>query len=176
MGTFALYIGGTAGCVLASRLSEDPSTSVLVLERGPIADTYASLIPMISAAIYRKDTLAVFAKSEPQAYANDRVVEIVRGSALGGTSRVNGMLYTRGCPAEYERWKEMGNEGWGYEDVEEYFLRSECSLGESKAQYRGTEGAFCLIYQLPPVYQFRTVLGPWINQIRPEYDFGILKQ
>ena len=89
-------IGGTAGCTLASRLTEDPSVSVLLIERGPVADTWGSRVPLISADPYGKETLANRWWSLPLEGADDRYVEVVRGEGLGGSSRINAMLYTRG--------------------------------------------------------------------------------
>ena len=84
--------------MLASRLSEDPSVSVLLIEQGPVADTWASRVPLPSANFMREDYLGKIWWSLPLRNAENRYVEIVRGEALGGTSRMNGMLYTRGKP------------------------------------------------------------------------------
>lgn len=88
--------GGTSGSVLASRLSEDPNVSVLVLEKGPLADSWASRIPLLGASSRRNDYLGVTWRSVPQQHADDRSIPIIRGEALGGASRINGALYTRG--------------------------------------------------------------------------------
>ena len=89
--------GGTAGCVLASRLSEDSGVKVLVIERGSVADTWASKVPMISANTFREGGHARRWFAQPLAEANDRCLEVVCGEGIGGTSRINGMLYTRGA-------------------------------------------------------------------------------
>ena len=88
--------GGTAGCVLASRLSEDPSVSVLVIEQGPVADTWASRVPVISGDPYRSGTLASTWWALPMEQVDRRSLQVMRGEALGGTSRINSLLYTRG--------------------------------------------------------------------------------
>ena len=89
-------LGGTAGCVLASRLTEDPNVSVLLIEQGPVSDTWLSRVPLISGNIYSKDNLSSRWWSLPLRNADNRYLEVVRGEALGGATRVNGMLYTRG--------------------------------------------------------------------------------
>ena len=90
------FTGGTSGSVLASRLSEDPHTSVLLLEKGPLADSWTSRIPLIGGNPSSKDYLGVAWQSVPQPNINNRSVSIMRGEALGGASRINGTLYTRG--------------------------------------------------------------------------------
>ncbi|KAI0752883.1 alcohol oxidase [Daedaleopsis nitida] len=137
--------GGTSGCVLASRLSEDNDVSVLLIEQGPIADTWMSRVPLLSSNIYDKDSLAVRWWSLPLREANNRFVEIMRGEALGGTTRINGMLYTRGYPGDYNRWRDLGNPGWGYEDLEQYFVKSESTRDHPASSYRAKH-------------------GPWFNQ------------
>ena len=134
--------GGTAGCVLASRLSEDPSVSVLLIEQGPVADTWMSRVPLLSVNVHGKDELTSRWWTQPLSHADGRFVQVVRGECLGGTSRINGMLYTRGTPGDYNRWKELGNEGWGYEDVEPYFVKSENARTHPGSKYRGKTGEF----------------------------------
>ncbi|TBU44839.1 FAD/NAD(P)-binding domain-containing protein [Dichomitus squalens] len=103
--------GGTSGAVLASRLSEDPAVSVLVLEKGQVVDTWITRIPLLFANPTSKN------------------FPMVRGEVLGGGgSRINGALYTRGTPYDYNRWEELGNVGWGYNDLEPYFVKSENTL------------------------------------------------
>lgn len=71
---------------------------------------------------------------------DNRVLEVVRGEALGGSSRVNGMVYTRGAPGDFNRWKEMGHSSWGYDDLELYFVKSETALSQPPSSFRGREG------------------------------------
>lgn len=82
--------------MLASRLSEDKNVSVLLIEQGPVADTWQSRVPLLSGNVYHEDGLAARWWSLPMQEADNRFVEIMRGEALGGTSRINGLLYTRG--------------------------------------------------------------------------------
>ena len=93
---FVIVGGGTAGCVLASRLSEDPNVSVLLIEQGPVADTWASRVPTISSNLFAKDSVAAHWWSVPMPHADNRSLGVMRGEALGGTTRINSMLYTRG--------------------------------------------------------------------------------
>ena len=117
--------GGTAGSVLAGRLTEHPSVRVCLLEAGP-ADK--------SVLIHCPAGLAVMAKFElhgwglnttPQAALNNRRGYQPRGKVLGGSSSLNAMIYARGQHADYDHWAAQGNPGWGWEDVKPYFLRSE---------------------------------------------------
>lgn len=119
--------GGTAGCVLANRLSADPSTTVLVVEHGPLADTWTSNVPLLSADFIsdgsRSQKRFTVAQNELS-----RPPELFTGCALGGSSRINQMIYTRGLPAEYDMWAEAGRKGWSWEDVKPYFLKGEHCL------------------------------------------------
>ncbi|KAF8065327.1 alcohol oxidase [Lyophyllum atratum] len=140
--------GGTAGCCLAARLSKDMSTTVLLIERGPVADTWANTVPMISGNVYEQDTLARQSKAEPLVQANDREVTLLSAEVLGGGSRVNAMLYTRGVAGDYNHWRDLGHAGWSYQNILPYFIRSEKSLSQFKSPFRGDS-------------------GPWENQTFP---------
>jgi choline dehydrogenase len=136
----AHQIGGTAGCVLASRLSDDSKTSVLLLESGPANDTWASRVPLMSGNIHDPSTGAVNWLCEPMRNCEDRQIPVFRGEALGGTSRVNALLYTRGAAADYDAWSFLGHPEWSYKNVLQYFVKSETTLSNAKATYRGTSG------------------------------------
>ncbi|EJF60327.1 hypothetical protein DICSQDRAFT_63293, partial [Dichomitus squalens LYAD-421 SS1] len=129
--------GGTSGSVLASRLSEDPSVSVLVIERGPVAETWTSRVPLLSSNIFDKDGPIRTWWSLPMRNANNRFAQIMSSEALGGVSRINGLLYTRGTPGDYNQWKALGNPGWGYEDLEPYFVKSEKTSSHPASKFRG---------------------------------------
>jgi len=117
--------GGSAGCVLAARLSEDPAVSVALLEAGKTDS---------SALIHCPAGLALMAKlgqsfwkfeTVPQPGLNGRRGYQPRGMVLGGTSSINGMIYIRGHRADYDHWEAQGNPGWGFDDVLPYYLRAE---------------------------------------------------
>ncbi|KAM5541488.1 hypothetical protein V8D89_004678 [Ganoderma adspersum] len=131
--------GGTSGCVLASRLSEDRDVSVLLLEKGQVVETWSSRVPLMSGNPTSKDFKGMVWTSVLQPNVDNRSLRIVRGEALGGATRVNGMLYTRGTPGDYNRWRDLGNPGWGYREVEPYFVKSEQSHSYT-ATYRGKAG------------------------------------
>jgi len=119
--------GGTAGCVLANRLSTIPNTTVLLVERGPLADTWASRVPLFSSDFASNGSRTQLRKSEYQSETG-HLYELLNGSALGGSSRINQMIYTRGLKAEYDMWKASGCPGWGWNEVKGCFLKSERCL------------------------------------------------
>ena len=119
--------GGSSGCVVASRLSEDPGTSVALLEAGGKGDSWPITIP--AAGVFTVPTrLHNWAfETEPQPGLNGRRGYQPRGKALGGSSAINAMVYTRGRRWDYDHWASLGNAGWSYEEVLPYFKRSECN-------------------------------------------------
>lgn len=134
-------VGGTAGCCLAGRLSENPDVSVLVIERGRVSDTWASRVPLLSANLYAKDAFCAIYDSAPVVNANNRKLDTVVGEGLGGGSRVNSCAYTRGI-GDYNKWKEMGHPNWGYDELEPLFAKSETTLNKPESQFRGKKGLF----------------------------------
>jgi choline dehydrogenase len=141
--TAADYIivgGGSAGCVLAARLSEDLRARVVLLEAG---DTDVGRLRMRMPLAWR-DTFMDPAVSwgfltEPEPHADGRVIPAPRGKVLGGSASVNGMMYARGCPADYDEWARAGLGGWSYADVLPYFRRSE-SNWRGASTYHGGDG------------------------------------
>ncbi|KAH9928845.1 GMC oxidoreductase [Fomitopsis serialis] len=109
-GTYDYIIvgGGTAACVLANRLSEDESVSVLVVERGDVKDGFISRVPLLSSHFASDGSRSRLWESTPQAHVNDRVFQMAAGCSLGGSSKINAMLYTRGLPGEYNSWSQAG--------------------------------------------------------------------
>ncbi|MBI2993811.1 MAG: GMC family oxidoreductase N-terminal domain-containing protein, partial [Gammaproteobacteria bacterium] len=130
---------GSAGCVLANRLTEDENALVLVLEAGGPATGFFKDMPIaFPRYVLRRDLNWNF-QSEPEPYANGRIIEIPRGRTLGGSSTINGMVYARGHRLDYDDWAKQGLKGWSYREVLPYFKRSEKSwLGEGR--YHGGAG------------------------------------
>jgi choline dehydrogenase-like flavoprotein len=126
--------------VLASRLSEDPSVSVLVLEKGKVIDDWLSRVPIASEDYRRPLSQAVQRTPEPVAAIDNRHFMVWCAEALGGTSRINGKLVTRGIPAGYNEWADMGHSNWSWDKVEPYFKKSETALDHPNASYRGHDG------------------------------------
>jgi len=129
---------GTAGCILANRLSADPSVSVLLLEAGH--EMTSPLLHAYGASIEQWDTPLDWAfRSEPQVNLNNRRILLNRGKGLGGSSGINWGMYVRGNRGDFDHWAQLGNTGWSYDDVLPFFLRSEASrLFEDG--YHGTQG------------------------------------
>jgi choline dehydrogenase len=116
---------GSAGCVLANRLSEDPSKKVLLLEAGRKDDGFWIPIPVGFAKLLNSKTYNWNFETEPEPNVKNRVIPIPRGKTLGGSSSINGMLYVRGNPLDYDTWSQFGNRGWSYDSVLPYFRKSE---------------------------------------------------
>ncbi len=116
---------GTAGCVLAGRLSEDAGLRVLLLEAGGPDSNIWIRVPGGVKKTIGNPKLDWCISTEPVPGTNGRRIPLPRGKVLGGTGSLNGMTYIRGNPRDYDRWRELGNEGWGWSDVLPYFRRAE---------------------------------------------------
>jgi choline dehydrogenase-like flavoprotein len=117
---------GSAGCVVASRLSEDPEVHVCLLEAGPPSDRKLAVrIPAGMAITESRPYLNWAFETEPQAGLNGRRAYQPAGKTTGGSSAINGMIYIRGFASDYDAWAKLGNDGWSYEDVLPYFRKSE---------------------------------------------------
>jgi choline dehydrogenase len=116
---------GSAGAVLAARLSEDPATRVLLLEAGPADRSFWIHLPIgYGKTMWSKKYNWCF-YTDPDPNMNGRRVYWPRGKTLGGSSSINGLIYIRGQREDYDLWRDLGNEGWGYDDVLPYFIKSE---------------------------------------------------
>jgi choline dehydrogenase len=129
---------GSAGCVLAHRLSQDPACRVLLLEAGGEDDSPWIRIPAFY-PLLQDSTCDWGDRTVPQAQLGGRRIFVPQGRVLGGSSAINYMIYMRGNRGDYEHWRDLGNAGWGYEDVLPYFLRSENNL-HFKDRYHGVDG------------------------------------
>ena len=115
---------GSAGCVLAARLTEDADVRVLLLEAGGPADNPNIAVPAAGPALWRTAVDWNFTTA-PQKHLRERALFWPRGKVLGGSSSINAMIYIRGNRADYDEWRDLGNAGWGYDDVLGHFKRAE---------------------------------------------------
>ncbi len=132
--------GGSAGCVVAGRLSEDPSVTVCLLEAGGEGRNLLIRAPLGFAWGQPRGLNSWGHETVPQAGFGGRRGFQPRGKALGGSSTINAMIYTRGHRSDYDRWAELGNPGWGYDDVLPYFIRSENNAIHRDSPYHGVDG------------------------------------
>ena len=130
---------GSAGCVLADRLTEDGRSSVLLLEYGGSDRSIFIQMPAALSIPMNSKTYNWGYESEPEPHLGGRRIACPRGKVLGGSSSINGMVYVRGHPLDFERWEEEGAKGWGYRNVLPYFRRAETFQGSADA-YRGDAG------------------------------------
>jgi len=122
---YVIVGGGTAGCVLANRLSQDPDTKVLLLEAGGKDDYVWIHIPVGYLYCMGNPRTDWGFKTESEPGLNGRALNYPRGKVLGGCSSINGMIYMRGQARDYDQWRQMGNTGWGWDDVLPWFRKSE---------------------------------------------------
>jgi choline dehydrogenase len=133
---------GSAGCVLAARLSEDPDIEVHLLEAGPRDDAQELSVPVAFSRLFKGPHDWDY-DTEPETGLDGRRLYWPRGKTLGGSSAINAMVYIRGHRSDYEQWRDLGNPGWGFDDVLPYFMRSEDN-SRGASSHHGTGGALAV--------------------------------
>src|SRR4051795_10379147 len=145
---YVIVGAGSAGCVLAARLSEDPDVKVCLLEAGP-PDTAQNIhVPVQFGKLFKTQVDWDYSTA-PEPFLDRRRVYLPRGRTLGGSSSINAMIYIRGNRADYDGWRDAGATGWGYDDLLPYFRRSEDNeRGEWESP--GAGGPFAVSGGRPP--------------------------
>jgi choline dehydrogenase len=145
---YVIVGAGSAGCVLANRLTEDPSVSVLLLEAGGRDRSLKIKIPAAFPQQFHTKLDWDFA-TEPEPHVDERSLYIPRGKVLGGSSSMNAMLYVRGRPWDYDGWEAQGAPGWSYADVLPYFVKAEDNV-RGPSEYHGVGGPLRVNEQRSP--------------------------
>jgi choline dehydrogenase len=140
---FIIVGGGTSGCVLAERLSANPDHRVLLLEAGRPNRNQLLRMPMTARNFWTNEKYLWNYRSEPEPSVRGRRIPVPRGKILGGSGAINGMLYARGHPRDYDEWRQLGLQGWGYEDVLPYFKRVEHD-SRGSTPYHGADGPLAI--------------------------------
>ena len=135
---YVIVGGGTAGCVLAARLSENPAARICLLEAGG-RDSHPLIHMPIGFAKMTTGPLTWGLTTVPQRHANQREIPYAQARVLGGGSSINAEIFTRGHPRDYDRWADEGAPGWGFKDIQRYFLRSEGNTMLA-GDWHGTDG------------------------------------
>src|ERR1700688_2003775 len=163
---YVIVGAGSAGCVLANRLTEDPSVRVILIEAGgkdwnPLIHVPAGFMKMLD---HKTLTWGFHAEADPG--TNGRAILYPRGRVIGGSSSINGLIYIRGQPEDYDHWQQLGNRGWGWDDVLPYFKKAERWEGDG-SEVRGKDGPlFTSKMDRPPICEAAIEAG---KQIGLEY-------
>jgi choline dehydrogenase-like flavoprotein len=141
---YVIIGGGTAGCVLANRLSEDPRRTVLLLEAGSKDSGFWIPIPAGFAKLLVDSRYNWRFETEPEPNTYDRRIVVPRGRGLGGSTLINGMIFVRGQVLDFDGWAQMGNQGWSFDDVLPYFRKLE-RFEDGASELRGGDGPMNVI-------------------------------
>ncbi|MDT8397059.1 MAG: GMC family oxidoreductase N-terminal domain-containing protein [Pseudomonadales bacterium] len=150
---------GTAGTVLANRLSADPQTSVCLIEAGPKDNTALVRIPSFVGTLMFHKRYGWGYKTTPQQALGGRQLPLPRGRILGGCSSTNGMVYSRGHPLDYDEWAAMGNPGWSFRELLPYFIRSENNVDYPDSPWHGSAGEMPIAH----VRQYNPMIKPFLQ-------------
>lgn len=172
---YVIVGAGSAGSILASRLSEDPGVTVCVLEAGPSDLRPYVRVPAGFVKTLTQPEITWQFKTEPSEGSGGRQISTTQGKVIGGSSSINGMMIVRGQPGDFDHWASLGNRGWGYQDVLPYFAKSERYTGRGDDSVRGCSG------QIPvtPMDWFHPISETFIDAAvaaghkrNPDYNSG----
>jgi choline dehydrogenase len=169
---YVIVGAGSAGCVLANRLSADGKNSVLLLEAGPKDTNLWIHVPLGYGRLFKEKTVNWMYQTEPEPELNGRSVFQPRGKVLGGSSSINGLLYIRGQHEDYDRWRQHGNNGWGFDDVLPYFKKAE-DQQRGADDFHGTGGPLAvsdLGYPDPLSAAFITAAAETGLPVNPDFN------
>ena len=140
---FVIVGAGSAGCVLANRLTASGRHRVVLIEAGPRDRHLWIHIPLGYGRLFKDKRVNWLYQTEPEPELNHRIIYQPRGKVLGGSSSINGLVYVRGQPEDFDHWRQLGNAGWGFEDVLPYFRRSE-DQARGESALHGVGGPLCV--------------------------------
>ena len=165
---------GSAGCVVANRLTANPGTSVLLLEAGPRDNGIWLKVPAGTPRLYSDSRVNWRFNTVPEPGLNGRRIYCPRGKTLGGSSSINGLVYMRGVQEDYDNWRQLGNAGWGWSDVLPSFIRTEHYHGEP-SPLRGKSGELGVSPLTEPHAASRRFVESAVNtglQFNPDFNGG----